>query len=160
MLQQLTEIKTGKVIQEHDDITALPVFGGQWGDEKQFVWKPAPKVRLVELARAEAEGRIKGEYQTALDAGVTYSGAVYQSDAKSISTLAEVLTAISNGWPLPAGFAWIDTVNKPHPADIVFLKGLSTALANHKAVLFARLQIAKAAINAAKTVTAVNKVVL
>jgi len=104
--------------------------------------------------------QIKTDYQTALDAGVAYSGALFQSDAKSIATLSETLTAIANGWALPTGFSWIDAANASHPANTAFLKGLSTSFANHKSALFARLQAAKTAIKSAKTVTAVSKVVL
>ncbi len=103
---------------------------------------------------------IQRTYQTALNVGVSYRTFTFQSDEKSISTLTEVLTSLSNGWVLPLGFAWIDSSNVPHPASVIFLKGLSTALANHKSALFTRLQIAKAAIATAKTVTAINKVVL
>jgi len=117
------------------------------------------KVEVLATTKATSLGQIKTDYQTALDAGVTYSGALFQSDAKSIATLSETLTAIANGWTLPTGFAWIDAANTAHPANAVFLKGLSTAIANHKAALFARLQAAKAAIKSAKTVAAVNKVV-
>jgi len=124
-------------------------------------WDSALNKWVSDLAKHQSSAitKIKTDYQTALDAGVTYNGALFQSDAKSIAMLSETLTAIANGWTLPTGFAWIDAVNTPHPANTVFLKGLSAALANHKAALFARLQAAKAAIAAATTVAAVNKVV-
>jgi len=106
------------------------------------------KVEVLATTKATTLGQIKTDYQTALDSGVTYSGALFQSDAKSIATLSETLTAIANGWTLPTGFSWIDAANASHPANTAFLKGLSTALANHKAALFARLQTAKTTITA------------
>jgi len=118
------------------------------------------KAESLASAKSAALAKIKNDYQTALVTGATYSGAQFQSDAKSMSTLAEVLTALANGWTLPAGFAWIDEMNTPHPADTAFLKGLSTAFANHKSALFARLQAAKLSIASATTQTAVSKVVL
>jgi len=107
-------------------------------------WDAASKSFKADLTLEKTlkKAQIESDYQTALDAGVTYSGALFQSDAKSIATLSETLTAVANGWTLPTGFAWIDAANTAHPANAVFLKGLSTA------------------IKAAKTVTAVNKVAL
>jgi len=118
------------------------------------------KAEGLASAKSIALAKIKADYQVALESGVTYSGTKFQSDAKSISTLAEVLTAAANGWTLPAGFAWIDATNTPHSADAAFLKGLSTAFASHKSALFARLQAAKSSIASATTQTAVSKVVL
>jgi len=118
------------------------------------------KAEALASARITALAKISADYRSALDAGVTYSGAIFQSDSKSISTLSEALTVISNGWALPANFAWIDTANKPHAANAAYLKGLAVAFADHTSALFARLQTAKTAIMAATTQTAINKVVL
>lgn len=125
-------------------------------------WDAASKAWKIDIAKVKLAkiAQVKADYQAALDAGVTYSGALFQSDAKSISTLTETLTAISNGWTLPAGFAWIDAVNTPHPASATFLQGLSTAMATHKSGLFARLQAAKTSVDTAKTVAAVGTVTL
>lgn len=127
-----------------------------------YSWNATSKSWVVDIAKVQANRamQIKTDFQTALDSGVAFSGALFQSDAGSITTLTEVLTAVSNGWSLPEGFAWIDAANKPHPAGIVFLKELSVLLTNHKEALFARFQVAKEAITAAKTVAAVNKVAL
>lgn len=160
MLQQLTEIATGNVVQEHDDAQTLPAFGGPWGDANLFEWKPAPKSRLVKLAFAAKKASIESAYQTALDAGVTYSGAQFQSNEKSITRLTRVLTAVANGWAIPAAFYWLDSDNNPHPANAAYLQGLAKAFADHYDALFVRLQTAKTAIKNAKTVAAVNKIVL
>jgi len=129
----------------------------KWNGTK---WVEGDKPAVLVLAKAVKKSAILDAHSKALDAGVSYQGALFQSDTQSIQTLAETLTALGNGWTLPAGFAWIDAANTPHPADIVLLKGLSTAFADHKSALFARLQVAKAAITAATTAIAVNQVVL
>ncbi len=105
--------------------------------------------------------QLAADYQAALEAGVSYQGAMFESDDHSQLELAKVLTAVANGWTLPAGFAWVDANNQPHSVpDVAWLQGLAAALADHKAALFARLQAAKAAVRAATTVAAVNKVAL
>jgi len=121
-------------------------------------WIEGDPVAALDNQKNSKKSVVDDDYQTAIDAGVTYSGALFQSDAKSIATLSETLTALANGWTLPTGFVWIDAANTPHPADIVFLKGLSSALANHKSTLFARLQTAKASIAAATTTAEVDAV--
>jgi len=125
-------------------------------------WDAASSTWKIDIAKVKSAkiAQVKDDYQAALDAGVTYSGALFQSDAKSISTLTETMTAISNGWPLPTAFTWIDSANKSHPANLAFLKGLSVAMANHKSALFSRLYAAKSKINSAKTPAAVKAVAL
>jgi len=120
---------------------------------------PTP-TEVLATEKNAALAKVADTYCTSLDAGVTYNGATFQSDAKSIATLSETLTAINNGWTLPTGFAWIDATNVPHAADIPFLKGLSTAYANHKSALFARYQVAKSKIATATTIATVVKITL
>jgi len=122
-----------------------------------YVFTPAEKLLTAQQAKLAT---IEADYQKLLDAGVTYSGALFQANAHSIATLTETLAAVANGWPLPAAFAWIDSANKAHPANLAFLKGLSVAMANHKSALFSRLYAAKASINKATTRKAVKAVVL
>jgi len=122
-----------------------------------YIFTSAEKILTAQQAKLAT---IETDYQKLLDAGVTYSGALFQSDAHSIAALNETLTAVANGWTLPAGFAWIDSANTPHPANIAFLKGLSAAMANHKSALFSRLYAAKRKINSAKTVKAIKAVTL
>ncbi|RME58182.1 DUF4376 domain-containing protein [Candidatus Parcubacteria bacterium] len=123
--------------------------------------KGASKTKPLSVVKQEKLSQLRIDYETALNAGVTYQGATFQSDPSSIQSLNEVLTALANGWVLPANFEWIDANNTPHPVpDVTWLQGLATVLADHKSALFARLQKAKAAVRAAKTVSAVNKVVL
>jgi len=125
-------------------------------------WDATTAAWILDIAKVQADklARLAIDYSTASDAGVSYSGTIFQSDSKSIATLSQVLTAISNGWVLPTNFAWLDTANQPQPANAAYLQGLSVAFANHKSALFARLQIAKAAVEAATTQAAINKVVL
>ncbi|MDQ6956018.1 MAG: DUF4376 domain-containing protein [Mariprofundaceae bacterium] len=127
--------------------------------ESKDIDKEVLRLTLIQ-DKSEKVKSISKEYQTLLDAGVTYNGTLFQSDAKSVQTLSETLTAIANGWALPVGFAWIDAANTPHPASVAFLKGLSAALADHKTALFTRLQVAKQAIKTATSKAAIDAVIL
>jgi len=114
----------------------------------------------LSAAKESALAAVNISYYTALDAVVTYNGALFQSDAKSVQTLSETLTAISNGWVLPKNFTWIDANNTAHLADVVFLQGLSSVIANHKAALFTRLFTAKQSVKNSTTQAAIDAVVL
>jgi len=138
------------------DIQPVGLHTPKWDGTQ---WIEGDGTAALGLIRENKRYAINDEYIKQLEAGVTYSGALFQSDAKSIATLSETLTAVTNGWALPASFAWIDAANTPHPADLAFLKGLAAALANHKAALFARLQAAKQALAATADQAAVDAVV-
>ena len=111
-------------------------------------------------AKAEKLIALRADYESLLAGGVQYDGAVFETDAKSTTALAETLTAVANGWTLPAGFVWRDSANVDHPADVAWLKGLATAMADHKAAAFRRLSAAKDAVRAAGTVADVEAVQL
>jgi len=161
-IHQLIEISTGKVVYEHDDANGpLPEFGGPWGNPNLHKWQPAPKSVVLDKAKVDKIQQLTMEYNILLEQGVFYNGAKFDSDEHSQTEIARVLTALANGWTLPAGFEWIDSSNTPHSVpDVAWLQGLAQAMADHKAALFARLQKAKAAVRTATNVTAVNKVVL
>jgi len=155
----------------HDQIPAdaIPIpdadwqahIGGNrrvWGGKAWVAHKPSAAEQLAQAQTAKL-AELQAAYQAALEAGVQYQGATFDSDDRSQSELAKVLIAIANGWMLPTGFAWIDAANNPHPVpDAAWLQGLAQVLADHKAACFARLQKAKAAVRAAKTQAAVQKV--
>lgn len=131
-----------------DDLSVWDATAGQWVPDLA----KHQAAKLVQLA---------AEYQAALEAGVSYQGALFESDDHSQVEMAKVLTAIANGWPLPKGFVWVDANNTLHPVpDVAWLQGLAAAMADHKAALFARLQAAKAAVRSATTVIEVDQVVL
>ena len=132
-------------------------------DAKAKAWVPYKPSAAEMLAQAQVAklAELRAAYQAGLEAGVTYQGANFDSDEHSQTEIARVLVALANGWALPAGFVWVDAANTQHAVpNVAWLQGLADAMATHKAGLFARLQKAKAAVRAAKTVAAVNKVVL
>jgi len=132
-----------------------------WDDDIEMVAGKWQVVSPVRKARAAKLAQLATDYQSALEAGVQYQGAKFDSDDHSQTEVARVLTAVANGWTLPAGFAWVDAANQPHPVpDVAWLQGLAQAMADHKAALFARLQVAKAAVRKAATVADVRNVVL
>jgi len=145
---------------KHPDVPKGAVEVADAPEDARQVWSGTAWALPIAETRAAGIAALKRDYQAALDMGVTFNAASFQSDAPSMQQLAEVLTALGNGWPLPTGFAWIDAANAPHPADLVFLQGLAAAFADHKSALFARWQIARAKVQAATTKTAINKVVL
>jgi hypothetical protein len=155
----------------HDQIPAdaIPIPDADWQahiDGKRKVWDgrawfPYKPNAAEQLAQAQAAklAELRAAYQAALEAGVQYQGAKFESDDHSQLEVAKALTAIANGWQLPAGFAWVDAANNPHPVpDVAWLQGLAQALADHKAVYFARFQKAKVAVRAAKIPADVAKV--
>jgi len=106
--------------------------------------------------KAQKKADLSMGYQTALMGNtVTYKGSTFQADQDSIRALTETLTAVNSGWTLPTSFMWIDSANIPHPADVVFLKGLASAMADSKTALFAGLQIAKSNVTAAADIASV-----
>ncbi len=130
---------------------------------KAAIWDSASGKWVPDMPRHQAAklAQLTADYQAATEAGVSYQGAMFESDDHSQLELAKVLTAIANGWTLPTGFAWIDAANNPHQVpDLAWPQGLAQAMADHKAALFARLQAAKATVRAATSITAVNKAVL
>jgi len=157
----LYNTSTGEAVQ-FDKIGPIPV--GLTADKpgKFDTWDAATSAWVLDITQVKNArvAQIKIEYDTALSSGTSFNGALFQTDDKSITALSETLTALANGWALPGQFAWIDAANKPHPADSAFLQGLASALADHKAALFARLQTAKTAISSATTEAAINNVVL
>jgi len=155
----------------HDQIPAdaIPIPDADWqahieGNRRVWdgkAWVPYKPTAAEQLAQAQTAklAKLQAAYQAALEAGVQYRGATFDSDDRSQSELAKVLIAIANGWMLPTGFAWVDAANNPHPVpDVAWLQGLAQGLADHKAACFARLQKAKAAVRAAKTAAAVQRV--
>jgi len=147
--EKLGPLPAGKThIAPPDDLSSWDSAAGKWTPD-------LTKHQAAKLAELQAA------YQAALDAGVSYQGAKFDSDEHSQTEIAHVLVALANNWTLPAGFAWVDAANNPHPVpDVAWLQGLADAMATHKATLYARLQQAKAAVRAATTVAAVNKVKL
>jgi len=148
--------------EEYAKLGALPATLTKLKPAPMQKWDATAGAWVDDITQISADRivQLETDYQTALDAGVTYNGALFQSDEKSITTLAEVLTAVANGWTLPAGFVWIDNANNAVTANVAFLKGLSSAFADHKSALFTRLYTAKSKVRAATTIKAVNAVLL
>ena len=158
MMKLFVENKTGKVIGYHSveqadlingldallytEIAKAPEAFEKWDVKaKTFVFDVNA---MVEKKKIE----IDLSYKAALSEGVTYAGALFQSDEKSVQSLVKVLTALANSWVLPAGFVWVDDANVAHPATKIWLQGLSKAFGDHEATLFARKLQAKGALAA------------
>jgi len=103
---------------------------------------------IVAKIVSDKKVEIDTAYRDALNAGVTYKAAVFQSDEKSVQSLVKVLTALANSWVLPAGFVWIDAANVAHSATKAWLQGLNKAFGDHEAALFTRKLQAKGALAA------------
>ncbi len=138
------------------DIQPVGFHTPKWSGKK---WVEDDKAAALALAQEAAMSQLNDEYQTALNGGVTYSGITFQSDKASMDNMNETLTAVSNGWVLPAGFAWVAADNSLHPADLVFLQGLASEFANNKAAAFAAFQASKISVRKATTKAAVLKIV-
>jgi len=123
-------------------ITKLPTQFETWDVATKSFVKDIKKMSGVKKAEIETA------YQTAMNAGVTYKNALFQSDEKSVQALVKVLTALANSWVLPAGFVWIDAANVAHPATKTWLNGLNKAFSDHESSLFTRKIQAKAALAA------------
>jgi len=157
-MKHFVENTTGEVIgfdskdqQEHIDkldmslytaITKLPTSADVWDAKTKAFVKDTKKMADVKKAEIETS------YSDALNAGVTYKTALFQSDEKSVQSLVKVLTALANSWVLPAGFVWVDSANVAHPATKTWLRGLNKAFGDHEASLFSRKLQAKSAMAA------------
>jgi hypothetical protein len=141
-------------------VGALPATKTELVPPPESQWDAATQAWVIDVVavRDAALSRVLRAYQADMNTPITYAGASVQASDADAQTLAGVLTAISNGWVLPQGFAWIDANNQPIAADVAWLTGLSAAMADHKFQAFARLQSAKAAIRAASNETAIRAV--
>jgi len=132
------------------NVGALPATKTDLVPPPESLWDAATQAWVIDVVavRNTALSRVLSAYQADMNTPITYAGASVQASDADAQTLAGVLTAISNGWVLPQGFAWIDAGNQPVAADVAWLTGLSAAMADHKFQAFTRLQTAKTAIRA------------
>jgi len=140
---------TGDELQ-HDRLGVLPVTLTTTAPTANSSWDATAKAWVLDAVKLHSikKQEIETAYQTALNAGVTYKNALFQSDEKSVQSLVKVLTALANSWVLPAGFVWVDAANVAHPATKTWLIGLNKAFSDHESSLFTRKIQAKAALAA------------
>jgi len=128
-------------------------------------WDSALRKWVADLAKHQSSAitKIKTDYKVALDANITVASlnADFQADAASQTEIDACVNRLTNNWKPPVGEdMWFDAVNGTHLINLTNMNAIANAIATRKANLFARLQIAKATITAATTVTSINKVVL
>ena len=120
------------------DLTAFSVV--PFPPTEDETWDGVRRRWLIDATKVakKKHREISKEYKAKLDDGVTYKGAVFQSDEKAVMALVIAVAALATGWIIPNGYTWVDAANVEHPADAAWLKGLLNAFAGHKASLFAR----------------------
>ena len=128
-------------------------------------WDAKSKSFKADLAavKATALATVSKDYQSLLDANITVPllKADFQANAASRTKIDACVNRLANGWTPPVGAdQWLDAANTPHPITLINMNALANAIATREASLFARLQAAKSAVAAAKTVVAVSSVIL
>lgn len=107
--------------------------------------------RTLPEAQAEAVERLRGEFDAQVAKGAIYSGKPIQIDDASQMRMAAVVTQITAGVPLPAGFAWRCADNSYLPVNTNQMVGLAAAAAARVMALRVALWAAVDAARAAKT---------
>jgi len=129
------------------------------------IWDAATGAWLLDInkVRADKLATIKTDYNALLYANITVPSlsADFQADTASQAAIDACINRLTNGWKPPVGAdQWLDTANGSHPITLQHMNAIANAIATRKAQLFLRYQTAKAKVATAKTVAAVNKVVL
>lgn len=87
-----------------------------------------------------------------LSGGVVFDSHIYDSDHQSRTALNEYVSAVTNGVPLPDGFAWRDAANVEHAMNPAELLDFSAAMLTFVYNCHSNCWTHKNAINALATV--------
>jgi len=160
MLQQLIEQSTGNVVYEHDDANgSLPQFGGPWGDSTNYKWSPAPKSRLLEIAKKDKIVELKGNFAQSLDFGFICANGI------TMNAHLEDVQKLKAGHDLALKLSQTtmdvrDFNNVTHKAlPVADVDAMIVELGQNYLTLWTKKNQLIDAVNAAKTINAVNKVV-
>jgi len=123
-------------------------------NEKFSKGKWVPDINAIKDKRLQELG---ANYQTALDADVTYKNALFQADEQSLLALSIKVQAISAGWVPPVTFKWKTSKNGYVVADVQFIHGLFNCIHDRNLKLWDKYQAQKKKIQNAKTLNSINK---
>ena len=114
--------------------------------------------RTLADAQIEAVERLQAEFAAQVAKGTTYSGKPLQIDDASQMRMAAVVTQITAGVPLPAGFAWRCADNSYLPVNTNQMVGLAAAASARIMALRAALWPAIDAARVARNIAAADAI--
>ena len=109
---------------------------------------------LAELKTAKIS-ELYGAYNKANEADIAYMKTTFQADSKSQNLIAQNLSIGT----VPTGFFWKDKANNKVAMTYAELQGLGLAIQDRGLINFNKLDGLKAQVKAAKTQTALNKII-
>jgi hypothetical protein len=163
LVHQVVVSDLAPVIGPGFEVVPLPdEVGENWvyqaGDFFRPEWVEAPV--LVDLAGRKAEkiAAIEEAREASIGGGVTYNGAVFDSDARTREILLGYLAYLGLGNELPAGFKFRDRDNVDHDFTAADLQALSGAMVLLGTQAYYWSWVKKAAVRAAITVEELDAV--
>jgi len=112
---------------------------------------------LLQSAKDTKIAELGAAYLAASYANVVYNTNTFQADEHSQQNLTKALSAM--GTTAPSDFYWVDLANAQIPFTKADAQALADLMFQQGWTAFKRLQVAKAAVRAAKTVADVQAVV-
>lgn len=122
----------------NDGITALPP-------------PPPPPAETLDELKLRWRRLINEWKQVMFDAGVTFNGVVFQSDAEARENINGLVTNINAGMPLPPGFTFRALDNSDIPMDEATVKAFGATMLAHKHGQLLKSWALKAAVDEATT---------
>lgn len=125
---------------------------------------PAPTAaQLLAQAQTTQTAILASDYRNAIIQPISFTTAAgvtksFQADPVSIQNMSRMLSAYTPGGVVPPGFYWVAADNTQVPFLLADLQGLAKTLGERGWAKFANLQVKKAYVMAATTITAVESV--
>ncbi len=170
----------GDIVGFYDDIDSpvpkgvanVPVTDAQWQASLSSPgWAvvngeitPPSSAQLLSIAKVTQKSRIKASYGAATSQDITFTTEAgvtkaFAADQNSKSAISQAAQAYSFASEVPQGFYWRSVDNTDVPFTLKDIQSLNAAMASQVWVAFQKRNAQKAAVDAAKNLSAVQAVI-